>query len=56
MGTPILRSLSDGDNRRIFVSLWNFSFQDAFGTLVEEGVFLGGGGRWGGGRVYIVLF
>ena len=48
MGTPVLRSLSDGDNRRIFVSLWNFSFRDAFGTLVEEGVFLGGGGvRWG---------
>ena len=62
VGTPVLRSLSvslsDGDNRRIFVCVWNFSFRDVSGKnffswipWLKKG-FLGGaaeGRRRGGG-------
>ena len=61
MGTPVLRSLSvslsDGDNRRIFVCVWNFSFRDVSGKnffswipWLKKGFFGGGAeGRRRGG-------
>ena len=63
MGTPVLRSLSvslsDGDNRRIFVCVWNFSFRDVSGKNFFSWLpwlkgFFGGaeGRRRGGGGVY----
>ena len=59
VGTPVLRSLSvslsDGDNGRIFVCVWNFSFWDVSGKnffswipWLKKGLFFGGGG--GGGN------
>ena len=67
MGTPVLRSLSvslsDGDNRRIFVCVWNFSFRDVSGKnffswipWLKKG-FLGGaeGRRRGGGGYSSIL-
>ena len=68
VGTPVLRSLSvslsDGDNRRIFVCVWNFSFRDVSGKnffswipWLKKGFFWGGGGREeaGGGGYSSIL-
>ena len=63
MGTPVLRSLSvslsDGDNRRIFVCVWNFSFRDVSGKnffswipWLKKGFFGGAEGRRRGGGGY----
>ena len=59
MGTPVLRSLSvslsDGDNRRIFVCVWNFSFRDVSGKNFFSWIpwlkkrFFEGGRKGGGG-------
>ena len=66
MGTPVLRSLSvslsDGDNRRIFVCVWNFSFRDVSGKnffswipWLKKGFFGGAEGRRRGGGYSSIL-
>ena len=66
MGTPVLRSLSvslsDGDNRRIFVCVWNFSFRDVSGKnffswipWLKKGFFGGAEGRRRGGGYISIL-
>ena len=66
VGTPVLRSLSvslsDGDNRRIFVCVWNFSFRDVSGKnffswipWLKKGFFGGGGREEAGGGYSSIL-
>ena len=66
VGTPVLRSLSvslsDGDNRRIFVCVWNFSFRDVSGNnffswipWLKKGFLVGAEGRRRGGGYSSIL-